>query len=108
LFNGLRTTINIDERDETNPKALPGRIRECTLLLSDVDSEISYLPFSRERTIMLTLKPCFIADAWSDMSYMKLCYGNDFFSNFTLLICKKITKKESIKAGAGERTRDVE
>jgi len=34
----------IDDWDETYPTSLPDSIRESTLLLSDVDSEISYLP----------------------------------------------------------------
>ena len=34
----------IDDWDETYQKSLPDSIRESTLLLSDVDSEISYLP----------------------------------------------------------------
>ena len=49
---GLRSTMDIDDWDETYPKSLPDSIRESTLLLSDVDSEISYLILSRNDPII--------------------------------------------------------
>jgi len=49
---GVRSTMDINDWDETYPKSLPDSIRESTRLLSDVDSKLIYLPLSRDDPII--------------------------------------------------------